>query len=120
MATKSLLLYTTHGTYGRDDDGYGACLAANSILAKGLNVTLLLIEDGVALAKSGQNPNNIGLPNNSNEIRDFLDLGGRLIVIKESLEERGIKKDELVEDIEILTLNDVDFLIEDHDLILTF
>lgn len=120
MTVKSLLLYTTHGTYGRDDDGFGACLAANSTLAKGLDVTFLLIGDGVALTKSDQNPNSIGLPNNSNEIRDFLNLGGRLIVIQESLEERGIKKEELVDDVEILTLNDVNSLIENHDLILTF
>jgi tRNA 2-thiouridine synthesizing protein D len=120
MSAKSLLLYTTHGTYGRDDDGYGACLAANSALSKGLEVALLLIDDGVALAKHGQNPNIIGLPNNNDEIKDFLELGGRLIVIQESLVERGIKKEELEDEAEIIAFSDIYSLIEYYDLVLTF
>ena len=53
MGMKKLLIYATHGTYGRDDDAYGAMLAANAALAKGLDVILVLVEDGVAMAKAG-------------------------------------------------------------------
>ena len=69
MNKNSLLLFVTHGTYGRDDDAFGAMLAANSALAKGVDVGIILMEDGVAMAKKGQDPNGIGLPNNLNEIR---------------------------------------------------
>ena len=117
---KSLLINCTHGTYGRDDDAFGALLAANAALAKGMNVTLVLVEDGVSLVKKGQNPAKIGLPNNLAEITDFKELGGRLIAISESLEERGMLKDELVQGVEVVSVKDMISIIEKHSLSLTF
>jgi len=76
MKTSKLLIYCTHGTYGRDDDAYGALLQANHAVARGMNVTLVLVEDGALLSKKGQNPSKIGLPNNLDEIEDFIELGG--------------------------------------------
>ena len=54
MGLNSVLIYATHGTYGRDDDAYGTMLAANAALAKGMDVTLVLVDDGVAMATKGQ------------------------------------------------------------------
>ena len=117
---KSLLIYCTHGTYGRDDDSFGALLAANAALAKGMNTTLLLVEDGVAMIKKRQNPGKINLPNNLNEINDFIELGGQLVAIKESLDERGISENEIVDGVKIMLLNEVIGIIEQHSLSLTF
>ena len=120
MKTNSMLIYCTHGTYGRDDDAYGALLQANHAVARGMDVTLVLVDDGVLLSKKGQNPSKIGLPNNLDEIIDFIELGGKLIVIKESLEERGVKNNELIEGVKVTPfLNIVDF-IEKNDISLTF
>jgi len=120
MKNHSVLIYCTHGTYGRNDDTYGALLQANHTLAHGMNVTLLLVEDGVLVSKKGQNPTKIGLPNNLNELKDFIELGGKLLVVKESLEQRGLQKEELIDEAEIISFNDVIPLIEHHDLSLTF
>jgi tRNA 2-thiouridine synthesizing protein D len=117
---KSLLIYCTHGTYGRDDDAFGALLAANAALAKGMSTTLVLVEDGVCLAKKGQNPGKIGLPNNLAEINDFMELGGRLIALQGALEDRGMLKDELVEGVEVIPIEDAIGIIEQHSLSLTF
>jgi predicted peroxiredoxin len=120
MKTSSLLIYCTHGTYGRDDDAYGALLQANHAVARGMNVTLVLVEDGVLLSKKGQNPSKIGLPNNLDEIKDFIELGGKLVVIKESIEERGVKVNELIEGTEITPFLDIVDLVEQNEISLTF
>lgn len=120
MKTNSLLIYCTHGTYGRNDDVYGAVLQANHAVARGMDVTFVLVEDGVLLSKKGQNPSKIGLPNNLNELHDFIELGGKLIVVKESLEERGINKDKIVEGAEITPFLDLVDLIEQNKISLTF
>ena len=120
MKTSSLLIYCTHGTYGRDDDAYGALLQANHAVARGMNIALVLVGDGVLLCKRGQDPSKIGFPNNLDEIKDFIELGGRLIVIKESLEERGIHNDEIIEGAEITPFLDIVDLIEKNEITLTF
>lgn len=120
LKTRSLLIYCTHGTYGRDDDAYGAILQANTALARGMNVSFVLVDDGVLMAKKGQNPDKIGLPNNLKEIADFIDLGGRLIVIKESLKERGVAESELVDGVELMKFTHLNNLIEQHQISLTF
>jgi sulfur relay (sulfurtransferase) DsrF/TusC family protein len=120
MGMKKLLIYATHGTYGRDDDAYGAMLAANAALAKGLDVTLVLVEDGTAMAKAGQDTAGLGLPNNLDELADFSDLGGRLVVAGEHLEERGIGKEELIDGCELIPLAGVAGLLAEHDVTLTF
>ena len=117
---KSVFIYCIHGSYGRDDDAYGALLVANAALAKGMRATLALVDDGVYMAKKGQNPGKIGLPNNLDELNDFTELGGRLIALQESLEERGIQRDELVDGAEVISMKDMVEIIEQHSHSLTF
>ena len=119
MSSSSILILATRGTYGRDDDAFGAMMVANAALAKGIDVTLVLLEDGIAMAKKGQDPAGIGMPNNLDELNDFIDLGGRLVVISESLDERGISRDELISDVEILSLSDLNKIIEENDISMT-
>lgn len=119
MSNNSMLILATHGTYGRDDDAFGAMMVANAALAKGLDVTLVLFEDGVAMAKKGQDPAGIGMPNNLNELKDFIDLGGRLVANSESLDERGISIDELISDVEILSYNELYEIIDENKISIT-
>ena len=119
MTMTSLLIYNTHGTYGRDDDAFGALMAANSALAKGLGTTLLLVDDGVLMAKKGQDTGKIGLPNNLHDLQDFMDLDGRLVVTRECMEKRGISEDELFEGAEMVSLKDIPGILEDHTVSIT-
>lgn len=120
MKTRSVLVYCTHGTYGRDDDTYGAVLQANHAVARGMTVTMVLIEDGVMMGMKKQNPGKIGLPNNVNELQDFLDLGGRLVIINESLKQRGILPEEIIDGAEIIPFLNLINIISQHDISLTF
>jgi predicted peroxiredoxin len=120
MKTRDLLIICIHGTYGRDDDLYGALLTANAALAKGLNVTLYLIEEGVFACKKNQNPMKIGLSNNLDELNDFLELGGKLVVDDASIYERGINKEELIDGVEIVDIKNINDLIINHNVSLTF
>ena len=119
MTSNSLMIYATHGTYGRNDDTYGAMMLANAALAKGMNVTLVLVEDGVAMVKKHQNPAGIGMPNTLTELDDFKDLGGKIVAIKESLDERGISIKEIIEDVDIISFNEIVTIIEDNSISLT-
>lgn len=120
MTANTLLIICTHGTYGRDDDLYGALLAANASLAKGMNVSLVLVEEGVFACKKNQNTTKIGLPNTLEELNDFLELGGKLIVDSDSLEERGMIKSEVIEGSDITPFCDLGKYIEEYDISLTF
>ena len=120
MKSRFLLIICTHGTYGRDDDLYGALLTSNAALAKGLSVTIFFVEEGVFACKQNQNPAKIGLPNNLNELSDFLELGGRLLVEEASLIERGIDTKELIDGVELIQSKNIDEIIKNHDVSLTF
>ena len=120
MKSNSLLIICTHGTYGRDDDLYGALLTANTALAKGLKVTIFLVEEGVFLCKKNQNTIKIGLPNNLEELSDFFELGGKLIIDEISIKERGIETDEIIDGADIVQIKDIYDLIHNHNLSLTF
>ncbi|MBA3044833.1 MAG: DsrE family protein [Candidatus Thermoplasmatota archaeon] len=120
MLGNSILILCAHGTYGHDDDAYGAMLLANTSLAKGLKTTLLLIDDGVFMAKKDQNPSKIGLPSNLNEILDFLALDGQLLVVKDALKERGIDEKELVQGAGIIDSSKIPAIIIEHSVSITF
>jgi sulfur relay (sulfurtransferase) DsrF/TusC family protein len=120
MGSNSLLIICTHGTYGRDDDLYGALLASNASLAKGMKVTLLLIDEGVFACKKNQNPMKLGLPSSLDELNDFLELGGNLLVEDSSLVERGIEKKEMIDGAKIIKIKKIDEIIKKHDVSLTF
>jgi sulfur relay (sulfurtransferase) DsrF/TusC family protein len=116
----SVLFLLTRGTYGRFDDAYGTILLANAVLAKQQDATMILIGNGIYFAMKNQEPSDIFLPNNLPEISDFLELGGKLLVHRRSIEKRGIEPDELIEDIEMIEDNQIIAEIEKHNVSLTF
>ena len=120
MRSGSLVVFCMHGTYGRDDDLYGALLVTNAALAKGMKVNIILIEDGVYVCKKNQNTNKIGYPNNLDELRDFVELGGELIVDKLSLQKRGLSKDEILEDSKIVEIKTIEKIVRENAISLTF
>ena len=104
---KKIMISLVHGTYGHQDDGFGAVQLANAILARGGEVTLFLRSDGVYLIVKGQDPNDLGLPSNLDELADFIELGGVIKTVKEAVEERGLKKEDLINDHELIEWNEV-------------
>jgi len=117
---KNILIALMHGTYGHHDDCYGAIQLANAIVAKGGDVTLFLRSDGVYFAMKGQDPKDLGLPNNLKEISDFLELGGKIKVDSDALASRGLEPEDLVDGLEIMECSKAIELIEQHEFCLTF
>lgn len=118
--TKKVLIAVAHGTYGHHDDCYGAVQLANGILAKGGEVTMFLRADGIYMAMKAQDPKDIGLPNNLDELADFVELGGVLKLDGESAEERGLNREDMIVDVEFIARDEVLDIITEHDFCLTF
>ena len=117
---KNVMISVMHGTYGHQDDGYGALQLANAILAKGGNVTIYLRSDGVYMGIKGQDPKGLGLPNNLDELDDFIELGGVIKADRTALGERGLLPDDLVENIELIGRDKILAMLSEHDFCLTF
>jgi sulfur relay protein TusB/DsrH len=117
---KRTLISLSHGTYGHDDDAYGAMLVLNAILALGSQASLLLRDDGVYMALKGQDPNEIGLENNLKQLSDLIDLGGKIFVLGPSLEARGIERSELIDEITIIERTDLVKVLMEHELFISF
>ncbi|MFQ5888312.1 MAG: hypothetical protein ACE5HY_06410, partial [Candidatus Hydrothermarchaeales archaeon] len=71
-----ILIFLTQGTYGLFDDSFNAIQVGNAVLATEKNATIVLLDEGVYFAVKNQDPSGIELPNNTNYIQDFLELGG--------------------------------------------
>lgn len=117
---RATLILLTRGTYGHHDDGFSAIQVGNAVLAEEEKAALLLLDDGVYFASRRQNPSPLGLPNNIRYIEDFLELGGRILVLKDSLSRRGLNKEDLAEGVEVITYARMIKEIESHHVSVTF
>lgn len=116
----SALILLTRGTYGHWDDAFSAIQVGNAVLAVEEGATMLLLDDGVYFAVRDQDPTDIGLTNNTSFIEDFLDLGGRMLALKTSLEKRGLTKQDLMEGVEVITPTRMAGEIAQHNVSVTF
>ncbi len=62
-----------------------------------VDTTCVLVEDGVYVALKDQNPETIDMQNLAKAYEMLKDFNARVYILKESMEERGIKEDELIQ-----------------------
>lgn len=108
--------------FGHENTFAGLYVGLGS-LTKGHDVTVVLRGDGVYTARKGQVEPlaNINLPPTEQQIIDIIDLDGRIVIDRASLEERGIGEEELIEDIEIVDTTEIhDILLEAGDHVVAF
>jgi sulfur relay (sulfurtransferase) DsrF/TusC family protein len=105
----------SHPPFGHENTFAGLYVATAS-LSKGFDVIVILRGDGVYTGRSGQleTMENINLPPTENQVTDIIELDGRVVADKYSLDQRGIREVELIEDIEILDTNEIHDIILDH------
>ncbi len=115
-----ILIFLTQGTYGLFDDSFNAIQVGNAVLATEKNATIVLLDEGVYFGVKNQDPSGIELPNNTNYIEDFLELGGRILALEPSLKKRGLQDDDLIDGIKIIDHSQVVQEIEKHKSSLTF
>jgi predicted peroxiredoxin len=105
----------SHPPFGHENTFAGLYVATAS-LSKGFDVTVILRGDGVYTGRSGQMEPmaNINLPATEDQVEDIIELDGRIVADKNSIDQRGISKDELIDGIEILDTNEIHDIILDH------
>lgn len=85
------------------------------------DVSMLFIDDGVFQLKRDQAPESIDVKNFSKTYRalEMYDVE-KLFVEQESLEERGLTKDDLLVEVEVIAGSSVKELVDQHDVVLSF
>ena len=125
--TKDILIIVRHGPYG----GFQAAEAlrhANGSISLGFRPIIILVDDGVYLAKEGQEPGQsqwLSLSETLDEIiarglYEKKDAPAEFYVEKESLLERGLDVEDLVESLEPIDHSKVSELMSSNHLQLIF
>ena len=118
----SVVIEITHPPFGHEK-AFASLYVATASLSKGMDVIVVLRGDGVYVARHGQEDplKHINLPPTEQQVVDIVELDGRVLVNRESLELRGIGKDELIEGVEEMGSDAIhDIVLEKGDKILTF
>ncbi len=115
-----LLIFLTEGTYGLFDGPFNAIQIGNAVLATEKNATIVLLDEGVYFGVKNQDPSEIELPNNTNYIQDFLELGGLILALEPSLKKRGLLIGDLIDGITLIDHSQLVQEIEKHKVSLTF
>ena len=90
------------------------------LLALEKNATIVLLDEGAYFGVKNQDPSEIELLNNTDYIKDFLDLGGRILALEPSLKKRGLLDDDIIEGIKLIDHAQLVQEIEKHNVSLTF
>jgi len=107
--TRDILIVIRHGPYGGFQAAEGL-RHANGAISLGFRPILIMVDDGVYLAKEGQDPGQsqwLELDGTLEEIiarglYEIKDTPAEFYVEKESLEKRGLDSENLVEGLELL------------------
>jgi predicted peroxiredoxin len=110
-----VVIEISHSPFGHENT-FAGLYTATASLSKGMDVLVILGNDGVFTGLKGQDDplKNINLPPTEDQIEDIIELDGRVIADREALSSRGISKDELIEGIEILNTQEIYDIILDH------
>jgi len=92
-----VLLSLHSGTYGRTDDVVGAFILADTLLTKGIEVTILLRGDGVYAAQVGQRPRTIGMDSHIDHMVAAVEMGATVLAVAQDLAARNLTQADLVE-----------------------
>lgn len=118
---ETLLTIIKSAPYGREDAFAGLRFSLSQIAAGMLDYCdTLLVEDGVYNAKLFQDTTAIRMPSNLDATEDLLDLDGRVFVVREDMMSRYLSKDDLLEGVEIISIDDMPELMERYDAFATY
>ena len=93
--------------------------AAIALAGMDIETTIVLMDDAVFAALKGQAPDAIGTTSLDESIVNASEFGAKLVVHTESLQERGIRKDELL-DVETIATGRIAELVHEVDATVTF
>ena len=115
---KKILFMITKAPYGTSSAGEGF-RAATALAGMDLDVTILLIEDGVFAALKGQKAETIGMKQLLEAIESAKEYGAKVLVHSESLKRRGIGQSEIA-DVQIIDTQGLADLLQNFESTLRF
>jgi sulfur relay (sulfurtransferase) DsrF/TusC family protein len=98
----SIVVVITRAPYGREDSFSGLYVPIVTI-AEQIRTQVLLIEDGVFSALKGQKSKDIRYPSTSELVSNIVTLDGKVYADVRSCEGRGIKLEELIEGVQLIS-----------------
>ncbi|ENN95971.1 DsrE family protein [Methanocaldococcus villosus KIN24-T80] len=85
---------------------------------EGAEVNIFLIEDGVYVAKKGQNPSEV--PNYLELLKNAIELGAVVKVCGPCCKARGLSDSDLIEGVKLATMHDLVAFVKESDNVITF
>jgi predicted peroxiredoxin len=118
---KKIGLIITHAPYGHED-AFAGLYVGVAALSKGMEVNVLLLENGVYTAIKGQGDTMklINLPSIEAQIKDIIELGGRVLIDRQAAAIRGISQEEVIQGVEFAASRELLNAIMEANLTITF
>ena len=115
---KKIMVLIRSAPHGTTNVGEGL-RAGIALAGMDLETTIVLMNDAVFASMKGQAPDAIGTTPLNESIQNAEQFGARLVVHRESLQQRGLGKDDLLE-VEILGTEGIAKLVNEVDATITF
>jgi sulfur relay (sulfurtransferase) DsrF/TusC family protein len=115
----SICVFVRKAPYGTEDAFAGLKLGLATI-ANGMETKVILVDDGVYNAVKNQNSEEIGMPLISDAINDLISLDVKIYCVENHLIERGIQKDDLMEELIFIDENEISKLSLECDAVTSF
>lgn len=121
MKMKKIGVIITRAPYGYED-AFAGLYVGTASLSRGMEATVFLLGDGVYTAMKGHGDTMklIHLPPTEPQVKDIIDLGGRVLVDREAAAIRGVTQEESIEGVEFVDSKKLLDEIEAIDLTATF
>ncbi|MDK2790059.1 MAG: hypothetical protein PWP15_566 [Methanothermococcus sp.] len=103
--------------YGKESAYTGLRFALTSLL-EGIDVNIFLIEDGVFVAKKGQNPAEV--PNYMEYLKNCIEAGAVVKACGPCGKARGLSDDDLIDGVEFGTMHDLVNFVKESDNVVNF
>jgi len=105
---------------------YGDINAAEAVrhalggVSSDLSVSLILVDGGVLLARMGQDDTGTGFINLEGTLKDCMEMGVEVFADNLSLIEQGLRKEEIVEGVAVVSESDIAALLKTADTAMIF
>jgi len=118
---KSLITIILKPPYGSEDSFAGMMFALSQI-ASGIieKSDVILIHDGVYNAKSGQKPEELGMPSIVDVINNLSAFGCKIYCIEECLKERELNADDILDGVELVSYKKLKDILNEYEDVITF
>jgi tRNA 2-thiouridine synthesizing protein D len=119
MTLESLCVVITHPPYGRED-AFAGLRTAVVASTRGIPTDAVLTADGVYNLVRDQWSETLELPSNETSIHDILDAGSHVYADMESLEQRGLTAEDIVDGVTLLPFAEVVDIVLEHDAVFPY